>query len=599
MLVYFPDLHMLRSTIVASRTRVLLESTLLLRSLGDVIRPNRAAFAVLACCQLLQGITPAGFVLLTAAVATGRVSAMAVLLPMVALLLMMADALETYSLMLVTQVREKSVITIRGRMLRSTALWPDLGVFEDRELVRLRLQAQQAVDRSGRVVLVITNLMGGVLGLAPLVVLASRVSPWLPWLILLGLVPVTLSSIRLEERAWSAEKDHLEEIALADNLAAVGGESSYAKDVRTFQMGGWLVRRWTDERFAVFRAIRSIRARGALRVTVLSLVSVSFSAAGLWLAAGGVWDAGAVIITLGVLLQMRSQMYAVVGNLAQLGEIWSPLVALARFTSLVPTQPDGATARPKTGGMSPAGRNDLARRGIELRGVTFSYPGSSGPAVKSVDLTVPRESTLAVVGPNGAGKSTLVKLMAGLYCPDSGEVVSNGSPAIMHQDYSRFPLSLRDNVAAGATIPDEELVAMLEVVGLGGWLQALPRGLDTRLYKIGAEDGTLVSGGQWQRIALARTALRARAGDVVILDEPSSALDPEAENSVITALLDRLDHCAVVWVTHRMNQAAQCDAIAVIQDGMVADVGPPVEIHRRNVWFRTGYEAQRRGFVEL
>lgn len=594
---------------MTQRVGLLAESRLASRSLRGVVAPNRLALTLLAGCQLLQGLTPAGFVLLTAAVATGRLATMAALVPIVAVLLLMADALETYSLMLVTHVREKSMITLRGQLLRAIARWPDLGVFEEAELVRRRLQAQQAVDRSGRVVLVVTNLMGGVLGLVPLVVLATQVSAWLPWLILLGLVPVTLSSIRLEERVWQSEKEHLEQVALADNLAQVGTDSAYAKDVRSFAMGGWLVRRWNDERLAVYRAIRRVRTRGAFRITVLSLVSVAFSVVGLWLAVGGVWDAGAVVITLGVLLQMRGQMYAVVGNLAQLGEIWSPLIALARFADLpapVADSPTGAAGLGTTAGRDPAldRATDPTQRSqrpnsVVVRDVRFSYPGSTSAALGPVDLTVPNGSRFAIVGPNGAGKSTLVKLMAGLYRPDSGEISLAGPVATMHQDYSRFPLSLRDNLGAGATVTDRRAEAMLGVVGLSAWFDSLPRGLDTPLYKIGAHDGVQVSGGQWQRISLARTALRARAGGTVIFDEPTAALDPEAESTVFCAVLEQLSDCTVVWVTHRMNQAARCDAVAVVQNGVVTEVGSASDIHRRNAWFRTAYDAQRQGFAEL
>ncbi|MFF3505766.1 ABC transporter ATP-binding protein [Streptomyces sp. NPDC003247] len=226
-------------------------------------------------------------------------------------------------------------------------------------------------------------------------------------------------------------------------------------------------------------------------------------------------------------------------------------------------------------------------------GVTFAYPGSDRPAVDQVDLDLKRGEIVAVVGENGSGKTTLVHLLTGLYLPDAGEVTWDGvnlaeaSPAdvwrrvaMTPQEYTRWPLTARENITLGTPSRRGD-AAVLEAARAGGAdhvLDGLPAGLDTSLARSwwGGHD---LSGGQWQRIALARS-FHADAA-VHILDEPTAALDARAERRVFDRFRELAAGRTALVITHRLANARVADRIVVMADGRIVESGSYRELLAR------------------
>jgi ABC-type multidrug transport system fused ATPase/permease subunit len=247
---------------------------------------------------------------------------------------------------------------------------------------------------------------------------------------------------------------------------------------------------------------------------------------------------------------------------------------------------------------------------IRLRDVTFAYPagasktGSAGRAVlEHFDLTIPARSSLAIVGQNGAGKTTIAKLLCRLYDPQSGAIEIDGVDirefdlaswrsrvAAVFQDFIRLELPLRDNVApAGA--PDDIIRGALESAGA-----TKLAALDTVLAR-GYEGGTDLSGGQWQRIALARALAAVKLGaGVVLLDEPTAQLDVRGEAEIFDRLLAATRHCTTILISHRFSTVRHADRICVLEHGRVIELGTHDELMALGGRYRTMFDLQAQRF---
>src|SRR5437773_6246839 len=241
-------------------------------------------------------------------------------------------------------------------------------------------------------------------------------------------------------------------------------------------------------------------------------------------------------------------------------------------------------------------------REIRFRDLSFAYPGGS-PVLDRFDLTIPAGSSLAIVGQNGAGKTTLAKLLCRLYDPQSGAIEVDGVDlsefsvrswrdrvTAVFQDFTRFELSLRDNVApAGA--PDEVVRGALASAGAANLAD-----LDTVLAR-GYAGGTDLSGGQWQRVALARALCAVQLGaGLVLLDEPTAQLDVRGEALIFDRILAATRHTTTILISHRFSTVRHADRICVLEHGKVVELGSHDELMALGGRYRTMFELQASRF---
>jgi ATP-binding cassette subfamily B protein len=248
-------------------------------------------------------------------------------------------------------------------------------------------------------------------------------------------------------------------------------------------------------------------------------------------------------------------------------------------------------------------------QGIDLDHVTFTYQGGSEPAVKGLSLRIKSGEMLALVGENGAGKSTLVKLLLRFYDPDEGAVrvggvdLRNVDPnelrgriGVLFQDYPSYELTVRENVAMGRPdLPgdDERVMGALRRSRSEWLVKKMPKGLDSRVGRL-FEGGHDLSGGEWQRLALAR--IMYRDADVWILDEPTSSLDPEAEAGIFAELKENLKGRIGIVISHRFSTVRIADRIAVIADGRVTELGTHEELLAAKGRYAELFEIQAAGY---
>lgn len=198
---------------------------------------------------------------------------------------------------------------------------------------------------------------------------------------------------------------------------------------------------------------------------------------------------------------------------------------------------------------------------ITIRNLTHAYGEKT--VLKGINLVIPEGQKVGIVGESGSGKSTLIKLIAGLYRVQEGELTVNGDTAVVMQSLSLFPLTIRENITCGHDIPDEQIALAVKTAQLEDWLSTLPDGLDT----FTGERGGQVSGGQAQRISIARAI--AKDAPILILDEATSALDVKTADKLMTSLSEWWKDRTVITIAHRPEALSYCDVIYRLEDGVL------------------------------
>jgi ATP-binding cassette subfamily B protein len=248
-------------------------------------------------------------------------------------------------------------------------------------------------------------------------------------------------------------------------------------------------------------------------------------------------------------------------------------------------------------------------KGIEVRTVTFRYPGTERDVLKNVSFTIQPGEHVAIVGENGSGKTTLVKLLCRLYDPQAGAILIDDVDlreirvndlrdhfSVVFQDYAKFYLTARENIWLGnVSLPQDapDITAAARRTGADAVIQALPFGYDTTLGRQ-FENGVDLSIGQWQKVALARAFLRQTP--FIVLDEPTAALDPRAEGEVFDHFHELTRGRTAIFISHRLSTVRRADRILVIVDGQVAEAGMHDELLKRGGVYAELFETQARHY---
>ena len=474
--------------------------------------------------------------------------------------------------------------------LEDPALTSDLTVARDFDLGMTGPPLSISMDfiASGMV-----EMIGGVAS----AVILFRYAWWAP-IVLLGAWLATHWLLR-ESAIWrdrnteevrGAQRD-------ADYAYRLAVDPPASKELRLFGLTQWTIERFIARRTRLHElqyAATRLRERPviwSMLLVVSANVLVFFMLANA--AANGRISLGEAVVY--VQCAIGVSMIAFGGFSWALDGAAAPVAAVLRLESAM---------RPK--GALPSGNRSAdakPAREIHLRDVSFAYPGGA-PVLEHFDLTIPAGSSLAIVGQNGAGKTTIAKLLCRLYDPQSGAIEIDGLDlrefdleswrsrvAAVFQDFIRLELPLRDNVApAGA--PDDIIRATLESAGAANLAS-----LDTVLSR-GYHDGTDLSGGQWQRIALARALAGVRMGaGVVLLDEPTAQLDVRGESEIFDRLLAATRHCTTILISHRFSTVRHADRICVLEHGRVIELGTHDELIALGGRYRTMFDLQAQRFI--
>jgi ATP-binding cassette, subfamily B, bacterial len=441
-----------------------------------------------------------------------------------------------------------------------------------------------------------SGLVEMVTGLASAVVLAGF-AWWAP--LLLGGGWLATHWLLRESGVWRDRntEEVREAQRHADYAYRLAVEPPAAKELRLFGLAGWTVERFRARRRRLFE-LRWQATRLRERPVFWSLVVV--------LAANILvfWSLASAAAN-GSLALDRLVTFATAAVLTSMiafgGLSWALDGAAAPAAAVLRLQAEMETAGALVGGTRAAA--GLPAREIRCRNVTFAYPSTGEPVLEGFDLTIPAGSSLAIVGQNGAGKTTLAKLLCRLYDPQDGAIEIDGIDlreldlqawrsriTAVFQDFIRFELPLRDNVApAGA--PDDAIRLALADAGAANLAD-----LGTVLAR-GYPGGIELSGGQWQRVALARALCAVRLGvGLVVLDEPTAQLDVRGEAEIFDRILAATRHTTTILISHRFSTVRHADRICVLEGGRVIELGTHDELMSAGGRYRTMFELQASRF---
>jgi ATP-binding cassette subfamily B protein len=470
----------------------------------------------------------------------------------------------------------------------------------------LRLAQQAGGSGPGRVLEGLVGMAQGAVTLTGFVSVLVAIHPPMAVLLLAAAAPAMLPELALSRRrarmAWGVGPAERRELFYGDLLSSL----TAAKEVRLFALGDLFRTRMLAEIRAAHRERRLMDRHEARTHTALAVFSALVSGTGLaWavlMAASGRLSVGDVSVLVAAIAGTQGALSGIIGQVA---ETHHALLLFGHFRHVIALEPDLPAARDPVPVSAPVTRAP-ERPGIEFQDVWFRYGDDLPWILRGIDLTLPAGRALGLVGANGAGKSTIVKLLCRFYDPTRGRILWDGTDiadlpvadlrrriGAVFQDYMSYDLTAAENIGIGDVRALDDR-AKIEIaageVGVHAALAALPRGYDTMLSRmfffdadgagreeVDPETGVLLSGGQWQRVALARAFLRT-GRDLLILDEPSSGLDPEAEHAMHVRLREFRRGTTSLLISHRLGAVRGADLIAVIDEGRVAETGTHAEL---------------------
>ena len=491
-----------------------------------------------------------------------------------------------------------------NEMILDKALTLDLTQFEDSEFYdKLASARREASSRPLSLVMRTFGLLQNGISLVTFGGLLVKFSPWAVVLLGLAGLPAFLAEAKFSGEAFRLFRWRAPESRMQMYLESVLAREDHAKEVKLFQLGPRLLGRYRDIFTRLYAEDRSLSIRRDAWGLSLGLLGTATLYGGYgWIAIRCV--AGA--ITLGqmtmYLMLFRQGQTAVSAALSAIGGMYEDNLYLSNLFDYL-EQPVVVRTGHIQKGPKPGD-------GIRFEGVEFTYPGATTPALLGIDAHVRPGESLALVGQNGSGKTTLIKLLTRLYTPTRGRILLDGLDlaewdeatlrrriGVIFQDFARYQMLVGENIGAGdeQAFDDEARWRSAATQGLAAdFVDQLPAGYRTQLGKW-FRDGRELSGGQWQKIALARAFMRKDA-DILVLDEPTAAIDAGAEAEIFEHFRELTKTRIAIVISHRFSTVRMADQILVLEEGRIVERGSHESLMEKNGRYANLFLLQARGY---
>lgn len=585
-------------------------------ALGLVWKSSPGWTLVNALLVIVQGILPLASVYLIKvivdAVASGAAAPdRAALVPRVMLLVALAGAVSLMgfvckSLSSFASDSQSLIMTDTvSHVLHAQSIAVDLAYYEDPDYYNTMQRAQQeAPTRPTKILADLVQIAQNAISLSAIAVLILAFS-WAVGLVLFAAaIPAALVRVAYSRKRFKFERKQAETERQAWYYHWMLTNSYNAKEVRLLDLGGVFIDRYKQlrrklfqgrQRLSMYRLAGDVISQAIVTAAIFGAFAViSYQAIG-----GAITMGDLVMYFLGFQMGM-GYLQSILGSLAGLYEDSLFLTDYYRFMGIRPSIVVPADPAPLPPG-----------RGIAFRSVSFTYSGSKAEALHGIDLTIPPGQVVAIVGENGSGKTTLIKLLCRLYDPTAGSIAVDGTDlrridparwrkeiAVVFQDYVHYYMSARENIWVGdITLEpgDGRVVEAARRSGADRVIRRLPGGYESVLGRWFAE-GSELSVGEWQKVALSRAFLR-DAG-IIVLDEPTSALDALAEAELFEQFRSLIRGKTVVLISHRFSTVKMADYIYVMERGRVVEQGMHANLMRLDGKYARMYRAQAENYNE-
>lgn len=489
-------------------------------------------------------------------------------------------------------------------MILEKALQLQMAHFEDSEFYDKLTRARR--EASARPLSLVNRTFGLVqngISLGSYAVLLVQFSPWVIAILVAGALPVFMAETKFSGDAFRLFRWRSPETRMQMYLETVLAREDSVKEVKLFQLGPQLLQRYKDIFHKIYQADRDLTLRRDIWGFGLGLIgTLAFYGAYAWIvitAIAGRISLGQMTMYLAVFKQGQS---AVSASLTAISGMYEDNLYLSNLYEYL-EQPIPEHAGSATRGTRP---ND----GIRFDNVSFTYPGANQPALENINLHLTPGSSLAIVGENGSGKTTLIKLLTRLYSPDQGKILLDGLAleewdaealrrriGVIFQDFVRYQMLVGENVGAGDVdyFTDRERWQRAAGKGMASdFIPDLPDGFDTQLgrwFKGGQE----LSGGQWQKIALSRAFMREQA-DILVLDEPTAAMDAQAEANIFEHFRQHAANKVVILISHRFSTVRMADQIIVMNKGKIIEHGNHAQLLKLDGRYAHLFNLQAKGY---
>ena len=489
-------------------------------------------------------------------------------------------------------------------MILEKALTLELAHFEDAEyydkLVRAR---REASSRPLSLVTKTFDLLRNVISLIAIGVFLFQFSPYAVLLLSIAGVPAFIAEAKFSGEAFRVNKRRSAERRMQIYLEMVLTREDGVKEVKLLQLGKIFLQRYVDIFLAIYKEDRSlVLRRGVWGYGLGIIASGAFYFAYGWVGFAAI--AGA--ITIGqmtmYIAQFRLGQSAVTSSLTSVNGMYEDNLYLSNLTEYleheVPEQSGNLHAGPRP------------EDGIRFENVSFFYPGSDVPALDNVSLHITPGESLAIVGENGSGKTTLIKLLTRLYTPTQGQIMLEGLPlqewdvdtlrrkiGVIFQDFARYQLIVGENIGIGDSdnLASETEIEIAAKKGMADeFVRDLPSGYKTQLGTW-FKDGKELSGGQWQKVALSRAFMRSKA-DILILDEPTAAIDAKAEADIFAHFAELTANRISIIISHRFSTVRRADHIIVLEKSKIMEQGSHEELLELGGQYATLFKLQAEGY---
>jgi len=506
---------------------------------------------------------------------------------------------------LVDRILQSQLTNHVNTLIIHKAISLDLQFFEDPIFYDTLQNARRQADvRTLAIVNSTLQMAQQVITLVSLIVLLSQFSPWLAVIVFVAAIPSFLSQSQYAERAFRAVSRRAPEARLLNYLETLLTGNDTVKEIKLFGLGEPLLKRYQDLFTQFYLEDRAIAEKRSLAGFGWGLLSnLAYYGSYAWIVmrtVTGLITLGDMTMFLSIFRQSQSSFRSLLDSLNHLYESNLFLDNLLTYLQLEPM-----LVVPADGRIVPTS----VRQGIEFKNVSFRYPGSENYVLRDINLHIRPAERIALVGLNGAGKTTLIKLLTRLYDPTEGQVLLDGVDlrdydlkslhqrfGVIFQDFVRYQFTVRENIGFGQIDALTDIERIKEAAQRGGaapTIEGFPNGYETMLGRRW-EKGQELSGGQWQKIALARAFMR--DAEVLVLDEPTSALDAEAEYEVFRRFGELIEDRIAVLISHRFSTVRMADRIVVLADGKILELGTHAELMNVDGMYARLFNLQAEGY---